>query len=176
MRAYRGKAIGRKFNRLTVQAASECSAKGLWQFTCTCECGNTRQVTLGNLKSGAVKECKRCSKISSAAHNKAVGKCIGDLAKTHGLTNTTCYNSWTCLRSRCDNRNGSAYPRYGGRGIKYSKDWLTFENFLADMGSTWFKGATIDRIDNDGDYTKDNCQWLTRTDHAIKSNKERAII
>ena len=73
-----------------------------------------------------------------------------------------------------------------GRGIKICEQWLVtnkvrtsiasytplgFLNFLEDMGPTWFPGATIDRIDNDGDYTLENCQWLTKSDNVRKALK-----
>lgn len=67
------------------------------------------------------------------------------------------------LRDRCNNPNSSAWKWYGGRGISYDPRWDNFLNFIEDVG--WPFGLlrpTIDRIDSDGDYTKNNCRWIER--------------
>lgn len=79
--------------------------------------------------------------------------------------NQSCtYTCWLLMRQRCNNPNCRAYPDYGGRGIKVCKRWNSFENFLEDMGTSP-KGLTIERKDNDGDYTPDNCIWITQADN-----------
>ena len=66
--------------------------------------------------------------------------------------------SWTSMKQRCDNKKSPDYHRYGGRGISYQDSWRLFNNFLADMGERP-EGTTLDRIDNDKGYCKDNCRW-----------------
>lgn len=90
---------------------------------------------------------------------------------THGHSRLTVgisptYSSWTMMRQRCNNPKTRGYERYGGRGITVCDRWAnSFENFLEDMGERP-KGKTLDRIDSNKNYCKENCQWSTPKEQA----------
>lgn len=71
------------------------------------------------------------------------------------------YTVWLNMRSRCRDKNRPDYYRYGGRGIGVCKRWDDFASFYKDMGDVP-AGMTLDRIENDKGYCKDNCRWVDR--------------
>lgn len=80
------------------------------------------------------------------------------------LKGTPIHNTYAGAKQRCRYSSHRNYSNYGGRGIKF--EWNSFSEFYYDMMPTWFEGAELDRIDNDGNYNKDNCRWVTRAENA----------
>ena len=72
------------------------------------------------------------------------------------------FRVWCSMRQRCDSPYDESYKNYGGRGITYEPRWMFFKNFLDDMGIAPV-GLVLDRINNDGMYSKENCRWSNRT-------------
>jgi hypothetical protein len=84
------------------------------------------------------------------------------------------YRSWRMMIRRCTETKKHNYDRYGGRGIKVCERWLTFGNFVADMGQRP-DGTTLDRRDNDGDYEPGNCRWATTQEQNANKCMNRLV-
>lgn len=81
----------------------------------------------------------------------------------HGLSNHKLYKVWSAMKDRCTNKKCRHYQNYGGRGIGFSDEWKSFSQFFDDMAPSYKEGLTLERVDNDGDYTKENCMWVPRS-------------
>ena len=94
----------------------------------------------------------------------------------HGMTKTSEYHAWSNIKARCFNPNNPRYSDWGGRGIAVCDRWKnSFENFLADMGTKPSPKHSLDRIDNDGDYSDENCKWSTKAEQDNNRRSNRLI-
>lgn len=143
---------GKKFGRLTALSVNrEPRKEKKLHWNCVCDCGNTAIVDGSLMRSGNTKSC-------GCLHNEM----LGAMRRTHGKSGTPEYHAWHDMMQRCFKEDHKWYPEYGGRGIKVCKRWHKFENFITDIGKRPDSTYSLDRKDNDGDYTPDNCRWATR--------------
>lgn len=158
--------IGQKFGRLAVKERSENDKEGKVQWLCLCDCGELTIVRRSNLRSGNVNSCGCLQK--ELASQRAIKNFT-----THKHTNTSTYGTWKQMIQRCTNPKHIGYKYYGGRGIKVCKRWLKFKNFLEDMGERPLN-RSIDRINNNLGYCKENCRWATNYEQS--TNKRNNLL
>ncbi len=149
---------GKRFGLLVVgKMVKRISGDTVWQ--CVCDCGNNCFAHGSVLRSGRKISCG-CERKKRAA--KANTK--------HGMAGTKLYHVWNKMKQRCNNKNNKEYANYGGRGIKYAKEWERFECFYEWAKDKYKNGLSIDRINNDLGYFPENCRF---TNNYVQQNNKR---
>lgn len=133
-------------------------------YVCQCDCGTQFEVLHSSISDNSPSECIQCS-------NKNPKKKYKD-SRLYIKKHHPSYNSWYAMIRRCTSNKHVNYKNYGGRGITVCEEWYDFDVFVRDMGNRPH-GMSIDRIDVNKGYSKDNCRWATIEEQSQNTRKKQ---
>lgn len=153
--------LGSRAGRL--ESISPPYTRGKYKYVkVRCDCGTEKDIEQSSFRSGRVNSC--------GCLNREVASVR---FTTHGKRKDPIYAVWNSMIQRCHSPDNSQYPDYGGRGITVCQEWRTFENFYKDVGDPPFKGAMLERANNDLGYNPANITWATRAEQ--NNNTRRTV-
>lgn len=163
---------GQRFGRATVveRVASNRHWHTRWRMRC--DCGTEFLADTSNLRRGRTQSCG-CHRLGRPheRHGHAAGN--GQPRSQH--RGSPEYRVWRNMRDRCLNPNDTAYPEYGGRGIRICERWSSFQAFLADMGPRPSLRHSIEREDVHGNYEPGNCRWAIQKEQMRNTRRSRYV-
>lgn len=146
---------------------SPCGSRhGKTFWIARCACGTRIEVQASEITRKRGSGAKSCG--------CATGAMIAASRRTHGRTRTKLYAVWRSMIDRCRLPSHQSWRNYGGRGIVVCERWRDFSAFLSDVEPTYLPGLTLDRRDNNGDYTPENFRWVSREEQA--NNKRDNVV
>ena len=155
-----------RFGKLIVEGRAGTDSSGHTTWLCKCECGNTTIARGSHLKRGYIQSCG-CLATETLAKRST----------KHGLERTRIYRIWNGMMIRCYNPKSNRYNRYGGRGITVCDEWKNDVKAFYDwaMANGYQDHLTIERKDNDGPYSPENCTWATMKEQLNHTSRNHMV-